>query len=305
MGKLLLVGGGSAAWSDWLKDHRNGRDLIVLDPADAHHGPAGRLWVIHGNRPAYSAFYGSLDPLRAPHLMVAALHEFLGVVAEDSIVQLFPTRPSPLMRQLTQLVADLIRPSHILIMEGDHDEHMTWPVGPESAEPAHALPAMVYQAQRKAQWLKLIERASRHELQLDRLAIQGARLGSGRVLDAVMRQRAGLEEALRVEVCGSALLVVTAQELSGEDVSRALDVTHTQRAHVVHPQDYDNLLCAFVRLNGEEFGYGRIEQIDFELGKVVAYVDAVPPVPVPIVRLGSLRVDGDGRELGEVRPWQV
>lgn len=305
MGKLLLIGGGSATWNDWLKEHRAGRDLVVLDPADAHYGPAGRLWVIRGQRPAYSAFYGSLDSQRAPHLMVAALHEFLGVIEDNAIVQLFPTRPSPLMRQLTQLIADLVRPSTIYISNHDVDEGICWPVGPEQIELAKGLPPMVVQAQRKAQWLKLIERSSRHEIPLERLSFQGARLGSGRLLDEVMKQRAGLESALRVEVCGSSLLIVTHEDMDGEEVSRVLDLTHTQRAHVVHPQDYDNLLCAFVRLNGDEFGYGRIETIDFEGGRVIAYADAVPPVPVPIVRLGSLKVDSDGRELGEVRPWQV
>lgn len=304
MGKLLLVGGGSASWNEWLRQHRAGRDLVVLDPADAHHGAPGRLWFIRGPRPAFSTFYGSLDPLRAPHLMVAALHEFLGVVADDGIVQLFPTRPTPLMRQLAQTVADMVRPSDILIA-ADEEEAMVWPVGPQSVELERTLPPMVQQAQRKAQWLKLIERSERHELPLDRLAIQGARLGSGRQLDAIMRQRVGLEEALRVEVCGGSLLVVANDDLDEVEIGRALDLTHTQRAHVVHPGDFTNLLCAFVRLSGEEFGYGRIEELDFESGKAIVMADAVAPVPVPILRLGSLRVDVNGVEMGEIRPWQV
>ena len=305
MGKLLLVGGGSAAWADWLKDNRAGRDLVVLDPADAHYGAAGRLWVLRGIRPIYSAFYGSLDPQRAPHLLMAALHEFLGVVDDNALVQLYPMRATPLMRQMTQTVTSMVRPARILMPSDEPDDAICWPVGPEAVELIKPLPSLVLQAQRKAQWLKLIERSSRHEIPLDRLTIQGARLGSGRLLDSVMRQRAGLEEALRVEVCGSSLLVVTKGDLKEDQVTRALDITHTQRAHIVHPEDYENLLCALVRLSGEEFGYGRVEALDFEAGMAVVMADAVPPVPIPILRLGSLRVDADGRELGEVRPWQV
>lgn len=305
MGKLLLVGGGSAAWADWLKDNRAGRDLVVLDPADAHYGAAGRLWVLRGVRPIYSAFYGSLDPQRSPHLLVAALHEFLDVVDDNAIVQMYPMRASPLMRQLTQTVTGMVRPARILMPNDEPDDAICWPVGPESVKLIKPLPNLVLQAQRKAQWLKLIERSSCHEIPLDRLTIQGARLGSGRLLDSIMRQRAGLEDALRVEVCGSSLFVVTKGDLAEEQVTRALDITHTQRAHVVHPEDYENLLCAFVRLSGDEFGYGRVETLDFEAGLAVVMADAVPPVPIPILRLGSLRVDADGRELGEVRPWQV
>lgn len=304
MGKLLLVGSGNVMWAEWLREHRGNRDLIVLDPSDVHHGPPGRLWVIRGSRAVYSSFYGSIDPVRSPHLMVAALHEFLQVVGEDAIVQMFPVRPTPLVRQLAQVVADMVRPEKILVADGLEDT-FSWPIGPESVVLDKALPAMVQQAQRKAQWLKLVERGARHEIPLDRVILQGARLGSGRILDGVMLQRAGLEHAQRVEVCGSALLVISEQHLPEDHMSRALDLTHTQRAHGVHPHDYENLLCAFVRLSGEEFGYGRIEEIDFAGGKIIAHADAVPPVPVPIVRLGSLRVDADGRELGELRPWQV
>ncbi len=304
MGKLLLVGSGSTSWGEWLKEHRGNRDLVVLDPADTHHGPPGRLWVVRGSRPVYSSFYGSLDPVRSPHLMVAALHEFLGVVGDDAIIQMFPVRTTPLVRQLAQVIADMVRPEKILVADGLEDT-FSWPIGPEQVSIEKSLPPMVHQAQRKAQWLKLVERGARHEIALDRVILQGARLGSGRQLDSIMMQRVGLEHALRVEVCGTALLVVSDEHLPEEQVSRALDLTHTQRAHLVHPSDYRDLLCAFVRLSGEEFGYGRIEEIDFAGGRILAHADAVPPVPVPIVRLGSLRVDADGRELGELRPWQV
>lgn len=305
MGRTLLLGTDGASWYEWLKDNRKGRDLVVLDPADAHYGPAGRMWLIKGEKPAYSTFFGSIDPQRAPHILTAALAEFLDHASPDVLVQLFAYRPTPMLKQVAELLAFLMRPEQILIESKTAIARNGWPIGPEEIELPTGLPPVVVEAQRKAQWLKLIERCQRHEIPLHQCAIQGARLHSGVQLDELARHRAGLDNALHAEVCGSTLLIVTDGNLDEDVISRALDVTHVPRAQISHPRDYNDMLCAFVRTNGDEFGYGMIERIDFAEGVIHARADAVPPVPVPILRLGSLRVDKDGRERGELKPWQA
>ena len=72
---------------------------------------------------------------------------------------------------------------------------------------------------------------------------------------------------------------------------------------VVSAREYDNLLCALVRESGEEIGHGMIESFDFRNGIVRVWADAVPPIPVRVLKLGSLRVDRNGKELGELRAW--
>lgn len=304
MAYTLLLGTQGSAWHEWLKDHRQGRDLILLDPADAHYGAAGRVWLIQGDR-ARSRLYGSTDPQRAPHVMALALAEFLGLAGEHAIVQLFAYRPTPLLSQLAQLTAFLVRPEHIYIQKGTEISQGGWPVGPEELELPAGLPPVVVDAQRKAQWLKLIERSHPHQISIQTCVVQGARLGSGHLLDEATRHRAGLANAAHVETCGATLLIVADEDPDEENISRALDVTHTSRAQVVRPDEYEDVLCAFVRPSGDEFGYGMIERIDFAEGLIHARADAIPPVPVPILRLGSLKVDKDGRERGEARPWQV
>jgi polynucleotide 5'-kinase involved in rRNA processing len=82
-------------------------------------------------------------------------------------------------------------------------------------------------------------------------------------------------------------------------------VTGTTKAHFVAPDSYNHLMCAFARPDGEEIGVGLIERIDWDARIVHAQCTAVPPVPVRILRVGALRVDLNGRELGEVKPWHV
>jgi len=301
----FLLGQDGAAWHAWHQENRKGRDIVLLDPADAHHGPAARLRLIKGDKTAQTVFFGSLDAQRAPHVLVAACVELLNAASPGAFVQCFPYRPSPLMRQLTQTLAFLIRPDQILVAHGTPIELDGWPLGPEEINLPAGLPAVVVHAQRKAQWLKMIERSVLHEIPLSKTSIQGVRLGSGQALGDAMRQRAGLTDVLHSEVCGSTLFIVSNHDLDEDQMSRALDVTHVSRAHIVKPAEYDSLLCAFLRPSGDTFGFGRVDRIDFEGGVIYAYVDAVPPVPVPILRLGSLKVDENGREQGEVKPWSL
>jgi hypothetical protein len=65
------------------------------------------------------------------------------------------------------------------------------------------------------------------------------------------------------------------------------------------------LLCSFANQEGEDFGIGMIRGIDFVTGVAQVACTAVPPAPARILRIGGLRVDPNGNELGEARPWQV
>ena len=107
------------------------------------------------------------------------------------------------------------------------------------------------------------------------------------------------------EACGGTLLLVTKEELEDNALSKALDITHCGRAVAVRSDAYDGLLCAFSKANGEDFGMGVIQSIDFERRVFHVLCNAIPPAPVKILRLGGIRLSRDGDELGEVRPWQV
>jgi hypothetical protein len=305
MPRTLLLSSASFTWREWLKEHGKNRDLLCLDPGDPAQSPPGKLTLFRAGKPIYWRFYGSLDPSRAPHVLIAALAHMLEQAEPDCIVQLFPIRNAPLTRQLVALCSQLIRPDEVLTPVGGGLDLEGYPVGPEEVQLDAAFPAMVQQAQRKAQWLKLIETCSDHELELRRVAIEGARLGSGHPIHPDQLAKAGLVGSLHAEVAGGTLLLVTESEPDDQVISRALDVFHASRATVLAPAAYENLVCSFARQDGEDFGFGILKSIDFRAGIVHVASTAVPPAPVRILRLGGLRVDLSGRELGEVKPWGV
>jgi hypothetical protein len=87
--------------------------------------------------------------------------------------------------------------------------------------------------------------------------------------------------------------------------NRALNACHASRLHTVAEADYADLVCSLARGSGEDFAFGIIRKVDFRRDTIILQSDAIPPAPATILRLGSLRVDANGNECGETRPWTV
>jgi polynucleotide 5'-kinase involved in rRNA processing len=296
----LLIGTPQTTWRDWLRAERGRRDLLCLDPADPEHEHLARVVLLRGERPLFTRFYGSLDPQRAPHVLIAAVARALPLLAEDALIQLFAYRPTPTLRQAAQLVAELVRPERVLASAG-----VSVPFEAETVELDKAFTPSVQLAQRKAQWMKLRENGEPHEVDLRAVRLEGARLLAGTVLDASLRDAAGLGDALHAERQGRTLFVVAPYEAEDGEIGRAMDVVGCSRAVFAHPDSYRGLLCGFARNHGEDFGTGFVEEIDWTTLRAQILCDAVPPAPVQTLRLGALRVDASGNERGEVRPWLV
>ena len=301
MKRTVLVGHPSISWRPWIKDNRGDRDFLCLDPADASYGQPATITLYRGDRHLYQRFYGSLDPSRAPHVLLAALVEALTHTDRDVLIQLFVYRVTPLLRQMLYLALNHIKADEILIPDPLRD---AIPQGTVLAGIDKAFPNLVQIAQRKAQWLDLVGRCEEHVVDLNECRLEGARLGSGQQMSNSQREKLGLDKAY-AETIGSSLFVVSEEELDERTISRAMDYTHATRVNLAAPDLYEGALCAFSKQSGEDFGFGMIDRIDFEKMKAFVKCTAIPPVPVPILRLGSLRIDHQGNEHGELKPWQV
>ncbi|MCB8933183.1 MAG: hypothetical protein M9921_12705 [Fimbriimonadaceae bacterium] len=304
MGRTLLAGDSNTAWREWLKHHGDA-DLVHLDPSDAHFGPAGRLLRVRSGKVVGWRFYGSLDARRAPHLLVAGAAELLAEAGPDAVVQLFPLRRSPLLRQLALLLDDLVAPERILTPEGAGVETLGWSIGPESVARESAFPEMVRHAQRKAQWLRMLEEGTVAEVPLATLSIRGARLGSGHPIPRTDLDALGLVHVSHAELCGKTLLLVAETEPDDASVARALDRCHAQTLHRVPPGAYAGLLAALGRDRGEPLAIGRVETIDFRHGVVRVRSTMQEGAGARTLLLGGVRLDEDGNEGPELRPWQV
>lgn len=305
MRRTLLIAGPGRSWDTWLSQ-RSGSDLICLDSGDSRFGPAGKVWHTREGRVHGGFFMGTLDVLRGPHRLMAGLARLLGGASDDLVIQAFPYSETPLARQTLQLVAEVIRPDEILMSPSLPLRSEGWPCPVAVVDlPEEAAEADLRVSQRKAQWLRLRERGALHELDLSAVTIRGARLGSGHRVDPGEWSLHGVGGTAYGELCGSVLFVVGNAQPEEREVMRVLDYFHCNRLQMAHAEDYEGLLCAFVRPGGEEFGFGTLESLDFASFHARVWSDAVPPVPVPILDFGLLRVDADGREKPEIRAWQL
>lgn len=304
MASSLLIAGPGKSWREYLDANLGSRDLILLDPAETRFGAPGRVCLVRGGKVVAWRFIGSLDPLRAPHVVIAALAGFLKQT-ESAAVQCFPYVPTPLNRQTCLLLAQLLQPEEILVETTTDLDPEGWPVGPEAVSLRGDVPDLVNQAQRKARWLELIESSTEHRFPFRSVAIEGARLGAGRALSEAELEKIGMDGAQHAEICGSTLFAVYDEEPPEPMVARLLDAVHAKRAVFAAPHAYRGLLCSFARQSGEDFAIGTIQDIDFKSGEIVINSPAVPQAPVRILRIGSLRIDASGNEIEELRAWQV
>jgi len=304
MARTLLTGSATGVWREWLREHHSGRDVLCLDPASPEFGIPGQIALFRGEKRIAWRFVGSLDAMRAPHVLLAAVQSLLPMAAaDDLIVEGFPYRPGPLRLQVLRLMLEALKPTEWLRDRRTHLEAHGWPASPREVDTADPPSATVLAGQRKARWLQLLDSCETHEIDLRRTAIFGARLGSGVPLPLENLRRYGFRDPKHGEVAGSTLLIVTDEEVEDVEVSRALDAVHASKAVVVGGKAYRGLLCAFSREDGEDFAMGVVEQLDYPILTVRA---AAEPLANPaVVKLGSLRIDPDGREIGEVKVWEV
>lgn len=298
MGRTLMVGDRQHSWREWARTNAAGRDHLVLDPACADYGPPSRLLLVRDGKVAAWAHVGSVDPLRDPVSLVSGAARLLRMSGNGAVVQLFPWRESPLGRHVALALGQLVAPDRVLVPSGTGLESEPWPVGAEVVSLPESFPQMVQEAQRRAQWIDLMENAEPHKLDLSHVKVTGARFGSGSGLD---QDRAGCY----AESSGGVLLMVTDHPMGDAEVGRAMDLVGANRSQIVAPSNYAGLVCSFANQDGEDFGLGIVQSIDFDRLVAEVHALAVAPSPVRILKLGTLRVDGVGKEIEDLKPWAV
>lgn len=290
----LLLQTADASWRAWLKEQARERDIVCLDPGCADWGWPGRCSLIRDGKIVAWRFTGSRDPQRCPLAVLAAAPCLMKQAGPDALVLLFPWRQSPVLRQLSQAIVQVIEPDEILMPEGAGIDPEGWPVGPEETAAERQSPQVVRDAQLKARWIELTESCHTHEVDWTRVSVQGARLGSG----SLVHPSPGY-----AEISGGHLHLIADENLSDEEAASLMDRAYASKITQVHPEDYEGLLCSFAHQDGSDFGMGRIAAVDPERRRFVVECTAIPPAPVRILKLGSLRIDRLGRELEEAKPW--
>lgn len=304
MGRTLLIGSAGTQWRERREELVAHRPHLLADPRCADRGTPARVALYRGDRCVAWRFLGALDPARNPIGLLQGLAELLPEAGADAVVELFAPTPTPLARQLAVACAQIAAPAEILVPPDFALPLEGWPVGPQTVELEPAFPAMVRTAQRRARWLELLEQCRDHEVVWRDVSVQGARLGTGRPADEPVRRALG-PEVVYAEVAGSTLVTLGPGEPGEEAVARALDLAQAERWIALDPGKFSGRMVAFARADGEPFGLGVIEEMDVAAGVLRIRCTAIPPAPVRILQMGTLRLDGQGREVADDAAWAV
>jgi hypothetical protein len=281
MARTLLRRAPGTSWR--VQTLAEGRPVLHLEASEPHGMPAARLVVTVGERVLRSRFLGTLSALRAPHVVIAEVARFAREYP-DGIIEEMIAQPGPVFAQTQRLITEVFQPDEIR----------------EASEAPAGLPSSVIAAQRRAFWISMREGGQLHRVDLDTVQTEGARFGSGTPVDLKLNP---IEGALYAEQIGPLLYVVTTGE--PDNLPAAMEALGCRKSQLVSPTGFEGLLCAFRREWGEEFGMGTVERVDWASRTAEIWSTAIPPVPVPILSFGTLRLANDGREQGELRRWQV
>lgn len=290
--KTLCVLDPRWTWKDWIDSHGKGRPILTLDPAVL----PGRLTLQDAGRVRAWRFSGSCDPGRSPLNTLSGAVALAQAAGDRWVAFLFHPGQSILLNELALQIAQCLQPSEILVPEGSSLDSKGWPIGAQSVQLEPGFPPVVREAQRRAQWLDFTQSCTEFTAQLTDFEVMGARIGQG--IPFFDDRLKGLAWAW-----GSHLHVIAQQQPSDDLVSQWCAMTHTQRLNFARPSDYEGLLCATSEQDGRDLGMATIREIDLESGSIT--LAGTLDGPFRILKVGTVRIDSAGRELGEVKPWTV
>ena len=228
----------------------------------------------------------------------------------------------PSARRLLQCEADLLAPTHIVALQrGNELEALLAPLIRRTNWRIHlpSLPAVIgvkppaFRTQRRSmKWAAYFAGSETHTFSLDEVAVVGAWLGSGTPLAAHLLKylREALAAHCRVyyaEMSGSQLGMMISHPISPQN-NALLMALEPLKARTVIPTvapRLKNLLVGLESGNGRLMGMGLIAAIDFRRRTVGVLTPVRSPFAARILRIGSLRVTPEGRELGAVKPGEV
>lgn len=295
MTRALLVGGEGHAWRTWREGCGMEGPVVSLDPSYMEHGWGGRLMRTRGEQVLDWRFIGTLKATRNPLSVISGAMQ---LASDDAIVLLSRLESSPLARHFALTLAQLLQPQAICTAAGTGMENWPWPIGAEPVELEDSPPEIVLRAQERAQWLHLLRECHEHEIDLEETPVIGARLGSSERL-----QPQNIEGWL--EVCGGGMLWVSDQVGEDTKVDQAMHFAEASKVWTALPSHYGGLLCAMSQEDGSEQGMGIVESFDPNLGRMKILCTAEPGTKPQVLKLGTLRLQKDGKRAGEAPPWTV
>ncbi len=303
MARQLVFWDAQGAGREWLNEQASRH--LILDPRETHPEFPGCCVLGRRDEILGWGFVGGPDVQQNP-LELLRVSSRLIRSAPDNLLILAPRFDhGPVARSLRATLIDWLQPDSILISRGDTVNDRAWPMGVTEFDFPPGMPDVVLRAQRKARLRDLLERSKPLQISFQQVRWTGVRLGSGQAAPEIQVQEAGIRSVLHIETFGSTAFAVVSEELDALESSLVMRLVGATRLHFALNSAYSGLVCSLARIHGEDVSLGYIESIDFRKGVVSVRATAEDIAGLGLIRVGHLRIDSEGNELGTVKPWSL
>ena len=294
MPRILCVLDQRWTWKGWLERNRRNKPVLTFDPSVL---PARVTLQRDGSIHAWR-FVGTTSPARNPISVMGGSVALSYQANEDWIGFIFDPGQNLILNQLAVELSQALRVTQVIVPKGSGLDAKGWPVGAEPVELEEGYPSMVREAQRRAQWLDVLQASEDHVVELTEVSTLGARLGAGEVVPL------DRPDALCWKY-GQNLHLVSERPPGEPETARLLSWHKAKTLSHATPVDYEGLVCSLADQEGNDLGIGAIESLEVATGTLKIKNTAVAPAHARLLRLGTTRIDAKGREQGEVKPWSL
>lgn len=298
MGATLLVNHPRWSWREWLRQNLQSQTLIVADPGFSDHGWAARVCLVRDQKIRRWRFVGVNDGAHAPLPVLTATAQMAADADRDFFLLAPSAMSGPIARELVMMMGEIAGVERVMVPAKSSYARWKWPWPLETVEMDNPTPDYLLLAHRRAKWVEMLDQCREHEIDLAEVVVEHARTGAGQKIDLTQWGGVGWTH-------GAVLHVITDETIDEFTAARLMDEAHARRISLLSPVEFHGILCSQARADGRDVGMGVIRKLDPRSQKLTLFTTAEEGARANILRLGLLRLDDYGHELGDLRSWTV
>jgi polynucleotide 5'-kinase involved in rRNA processing len=308
---------GYPGWLNWRNSNEyeetQSEFYLKLNPAYVCHAPLGTVELTNrNNKPVGFYFIGSYRVTREPLQTIKSLLWAISKSKQSGLIlDITIDEVSPALVQLLKTIIEIFKPE-ICYAYNSSENYLPFLVNDITLKKINLItnkrtPSQLKQ-QRKAKWVETIAKSKMVNLPFKSIEIQGICFGTGNNANAKQidtLNEYGVKNILHAEIIGNLLYLVCNNKPKNESLEYASKKIKTSKYLIVQPKDFKNLIFGCEDKFSNHVAVGRITDMDFANGILLASVFGDHDTTLKKINIGRIKIDDKGVESAEIKAWQV
>lgn len=308
---------GYPGWLNWRNSNEHEETqaefYLKLNPAYVCHAPLGTVELTNrNNKPIGFYFIGSYRITREPLQTIKSLLWAISKSKQSGLIlDITIDEVSPAFVQLLKTMVEIFQPE-ICYAYNSTETYLPYlanniVLNKINLETSKRTPSQLRQ-QRKAKWVETISKSKTVNIPFKSIEIQGVCFGTGNNVNAKQidtLNEYGIKNILHAEIIGNLLYLICNNKPKDESLEYVSRKLKTSKYLIVQPKDFKNLVFGCEDKLGNHVAVGRILDMDFANGILLASVFGDHDTTLKKINIGRIKVDDKGVEFAEIKAWQV